>query len=63
MTVSEEIKKVKLEQEFRVCPTCGYERGFHVSLLRSESEGVHYKIVLICPNCGSRFDGGWEQEV
>jgi transcription elongation factor Elf1 len=56
MKVSEEIKKVELGEEFRICPSCGYELGFHSSFLRSE-EG--YRIVLICPNCGARYDVGW----
>ena len=58
MKVSGEIKTVELGNEFRVCPSCGYERRFHVSFLSSESEGATYKIVLICPNCEARFDIG-----
>jgi uncharacterized Zn finger protein len=56
MKVSEEIKKVELGEEFRICPSCSYELGFHSSFLRSE-EG--YRIVLICPNCGARYDVDW----
>lgn len=55
MKVSEEIR-INLNEEFRVCPQCGYELGFHSSFLRSE-EG--YRIILICPNCGARYDVGW----
>ncbi len=39
--------------EFRECPTCGYSRGFHVSF-KKEKEG--YRVILICPECGSSFD-------
>lgn len=53
--VEEEIRRVDAGGEFRVCPACGYERGFHVSFLR---DGADYRIVLICPNCGARRDVG-----
>jgi transcription elongation factor Elf1 len=59
MKVSEKIKDVKLEKEFRVCPSCGYEMGFHISFLRNKNT-KDYKIVVLCPNCGARFDIGWE---
>lgn len=42
--------------EFRVCTSCGYSRGFHV-FFRQE-EGRH-RIGLICPGCGQSFDIGW----
>jgi hypothetical protein len=57
MKVSEEIKKIKLEDEFRICPQCGYELGFHSSFLRVEKG---YMIVLICPDYGARYDVGWK---
>ena len=56
MNVSEEIKRIELAKEFRVCPQCGYELGFHSSFLRSEDG---YLIILICPECGARYDVGW----
>jgi hypothetical protein len=56
MKVSEEIKKIDLDEEFRVCPQCGYELGFHNSFLRSEKG---HRIILICPDCGARYDVGW----
>lgn len=43
--------------EFRVCTTCGYQRGFHVSF--REAAGV-MAIGLICPGCGQSFDLGWQ---
>lgn len=51
-----EISKKDVKEEFRVCPSCGYELGFHVSFIREEEK---LRIVLICPNCGARFDIGW----
>ncbi len=56
MGVSEDIMEVSPENEFRVCPSCGYEYGFHVSFLRDEGK---YRIILICPQCGARYYTGW----
>ena len=58
--VSEEIKEVEAGEKFRVCASCGYERGFHVSFLR---DGEEQRIVLICPNCGARYDVGWRAKL
>jgi len=44
-------------EEFRVCPSCGYERGFHVFL--SAEEGGRTAIGLVCPNCGQSYGVGW----
>lgn len=41
--------------EFRVCPSCEYTRGFHAAF-RRDPEGV--RIVFICPECGASFDLG-----
>ncbi len=43
-------------EEFRVCPSCGYERGFHV-FLRAGREG-RTAIGLVCPGCGQSYDAG-----
>jgi hypothetical protein len=56
MKAFEEIIKIGLEEEFRICPQCGYELGFHGSFLRAEE---CYRIILICPECGARYDVGW----
>ncbi len=40
--------------EFRICPECGYKRGFHVSF--KQMEDGSYKIIFICPSCGSAYD-------
>ena len=40
-------------KEFRVCPTCGYGRGFHVSFSKGDPG---FSILFICPECGSAFD-------
>lgn len=56
MTVSSEIKRIELGEEFRICPNCGYERGFHSSFQKA-ADG--YRIVLICPTAGrgTMWDG------
>jgi DNA-directed RNA polymerase subunit RPC12/RpoP len=41
--------------EFRICPTCSYKRGFHSSFRK---EGDKIKVIFICPQCGSSFDLG-----
>lgn len=62
------IGKVKIEDEFRTCPACGYDRGFHVSLSNVSHDPASpvkstrevFRIVLICPECGARYDIGWK---
>ncbi|MEN6342768.1 MAG: hypothetical protein ABFC89_09440 [Methanospirillum sp.] len=43
--------------EVRVCPDCGYRRGFHVTFLADDGGGS--MAVLCCPECGARFEIGW----
>jgi hypothetical protein len=50
-----EIKNVEMEDEFKVCPSCGYEDGFH-SMFRKE--GVITKWLFICPSCHDIFNIG-----
>lgn len=58
--VSEEIRSATPGEEFRISESCGYERGFHVSFLR---DGREHRIILICPNCGARYDVGWRAKI
>jgi hypothetical protein len=58
MKASSDITMIELAEEFRICPQCGYELGFHSSFLRS---GEGYRIILICPECGARYDVGWQK--
>jgi len=44
-------------EELRVCPNCGYERGFHVFFRRSPDSRM--RIGIICPSCGQSYDIGW----
>ena len=46
----------KIEKEFYVCDSCGYDKGFHVSFHRLEQ---NCEVVLICPQCGQRYKINW----
>ncbi len=68
MPVSGEIKNIKFDDELRVCPACGYEFGFHTSFLKMnagknppviKSTREVYMVILLCPECGARYDVGW----
>ena len=48
-----EVKKVKMEDEFKVCPSCGYKDGFH-SMFKQEANVT--KWLFICPACHDVFD-------
>jgi len=49
------VNKIKIEKEFRVCPNCRYEDGFHSMFERIE-DGKEFSWKLICPNCHKVFD-------
>ena len=44
--------------EIYECPTCNYKDGFHLSFKMKGASGTG-EIILICPNCHSRFKLGW----
>ncbi len=44
-----------MENEFKVCPSCGYEDGFHTMLKKEEDVT---KWLFICPACHNVFDVG-----
>jgi len=50
-----EIIKVKMDDEFKICPSCGYKDGFH-SMFKKEQDFT--KWLFICPSCHSVFDIG-----
>lgn len=54
------IENIEIGEEFRICPSCGYEGGFHTSFLKEKN---NYDIILICPTCGARYDIGWKIEI
>jgi ssDNA-binding Zn-finger/Zn-ribbon topoisomerase 1 len=43
-------------EEFRVCPECEYQRGFHVFFRKVKGR---IRIGLICPKCGQSYTVGW----
>jgi uncharacterized protein with PIN domain len=67
MPVISEIKNIKIEDELRICPSCRYELGFHTSFLKVnagknspvKSTRDLYQVILVCPECGARYDVGW----
>jgi len=44
-----------MENEFKICPSCGYTDGFH-SMLKKEGDST--KWLFICPSCHDVFDLG-----
>jgi uncharacterized C2H2 Zn-finger protein len=44
-------------EEFKVCPKCGYEDGFH-SVFEGLGKADAVKWLLICPQCSSMYDIG-----
>jgi uncharacterized C2H2 Zn-finger protein len=70
MGVSEDITSIKPGEDLHICPACGYEYGFHTSFVRIhatkdgkagpvKSTRDLFRVILICPECGARFDAGW----
>ncbi len=55
--MGKEIQRLKLEGMVDTCPVCGYTDGFHVSF---KVEKDLKAIILICPQCHSRFDPSWD---
>lgn len=62
-----EITRLPVENELHTCPDCGYERGFHTSFVNAGPDrGIPgmfprevFRVILICPECGARYDVGW----
>lgn len=60
-----EITVLPVEEELHACPLCGYRLGFHVSFIRAIRENTGtaarelFRVILICPECGARYDAGW----
>jgi len=67
MPVLGEIINLKIDDELHTCPACGYEYGFHTSFLTIhankdspvKSTREVCGVILICPECGARYDVGW----
>ena len=50
-------EKMPMGPQFRDCPYCGHEDGFH-SMFRREGPGNELSWMLICPCCHRIFDIG-----
>jgi hypothetical protein len=67
MTDLGEIRMHKIEDELHTCPACGYSLGFHTSFVSSNASRDNpikstrdvFRVILICPECGARYDVGW----
>jgi hypothetical protein len=67
MPVPGEITTLSVEDELHICPACGYALGFHTSFLHVHANREKpvrstrdvYRVILICPECGARYDVGW----
>ena len=51
-----EVKSIKMKDEFKDCPECGYKDGFHSMF---KKDGSTTKWLFICPSCHSVFDIGF----
>lgn len=51
-----QVNRVQLSGEFKVCPSCNYQDGFHSMF---KEDGAATKWLFICPNCHSVFDLGF----
>ena len=49
------IKTIEFETEFRICPNCGYEDGFH-NMFRKSPEHGRLRWYFVCPQCSATFD-------
>ena len=49
------VKNVAMNDEFKICPSCGYEDGFHSMF---KKEGAITRWLFICPSCHQVFDIG-----
>jgi hypothetical protein len=53
--MDQRVEKIELQDEFRVCPACGYKDGFH-SMFRKQGELTGW--FFICPACHKIYDIG-----
>jgi len=51
-----EVKRMKMKDQFKDCPECGYKDGFH-SMFKTDENSIQW--LFICPSCHSIFDIGF----
>lgn len=44
---------IRVQDEFRICPTCGYRDGFHTMIKVASKKK---KFLYICPSCHDVFN-------
>ena len=49
------VNKITIKDEFKICPLCGYEDGFHSMIKKDSDKNL---ILFICPACHAVFDTG-----
>jgi hypothetical protein len=54
-SMDKDIHLIRFDDEFKICPLCGYKDGFHSML---ERDGEKVKWLFICPSCHQVFDIG-----
>jgi predicted RNA-binding Zn-ribbon protein involved in translation (DUF1610 family) len=52
-----EVTRIDIDEEFRVCPNCGYELGFH-NMFEKIGQTNELSWKFICPNCSKTYDLG-----
>lgn len=62
MGSAEKIGHIDPKGEIYECPACNYKDGFHVSFNMEGDSGAG-EIILICPNCHSRYKIGWRATI
>ena len=60
--MTEEISRIQIDKEFKICPVCGYKDGFH-SIFESLGEARDFGWILICPSCHTHFDIGLQVHI
>jgi len=57
--MDDKIHKLTVEDEFKVCPLCGYKDGFHSAFKKGQGTT---RWLFICPSCHAVFDVGYTLE-
>ena len=55
--MSDEVEFVKVAKTFKICPSCGYQDGFH-SMFEKIEDKNEFSWRFICPSCHKIFDIG-----
>ena len=55
--MNDKIHNIVFEDEFRICPVCGYKDGFH-TMLQRDKENDLVRWLFICSSCHEIFDIG-----